>query len=270
MNKKKIFTLGMLAVMAVFAATTVSADTKEDNQGGWQGKGGAPRMDGGPRMGGKEMGMKDGMGIKGAKPAVLGKVMSISGNTLTVASRGFGKGTGTTTYSVDATNAAVFSVNATSTLSSIAVGDNVMIQGTLSGTNVTATSIRDMKAMGRGDGKGPIAFSGNGRPVVAGKVTAVSGSTITISNESNATYTVDATNAKIMKGRDTGVIGDVTVGDHVVVQGTVSGNSVVATTILDQKAPANDNQNENDQYGAPEHKGFLRSIKGFFGKMFGF
>ncbi len=272
MIQKKIFTLGLLAIMALFAATTVFADTNQTNQGGgpggWQGQG-APRMQGGPRM------MNGGPGGKGmmAKPAVVGKVESISGNTLTITSRGFGQNAATTTYSVDASHAIIFKANATSTLSSIATGDNVMVEGSVSGTNVTATTIRDgLGMMGRG-GVLPEGFSGNGQPVVAGNVTAISGSTITISNESNVTYTVDATNAKVMKGRDAGVIGDVAAGDHLVVQGTVNGSSISATTIFDQKVPTGNGDNSNgqgDKNGGQIHPGFFGAIRGFFGKLFGF
>ena len=44
-----------------------------------------------------------------------------------------------TTYTVDASNAEVTKNAATSSVSSIAVGDTVMVQGTISGTNITAT-----------------------------------------------------------------------------------------------------------------------------------
>ena len=56
-----------------------------------------------------------------------------------------------------------------------------------------------------------------------------------------STYTVDATNAKVMKSATSGVkpttatIADIQVGDTVMVQGTVSGTSVTATSIFDGK-----------------------------------
>ena len=109
-------------------------------------------------------------GMMGAhKPGVMGTVTAISGNTITVTSKQFsahqwgGSGTAqaspttqptptTITYTVDATNATVKKNAATSAVSSIAVGDMVMVQGTVSGTSVTATSIID--GMGRGMGNG--------------------------------------------------------------------------------------------------------------------
>ena len=168
--------------------------------------------------------------------------------------------------------------NATSTLSSIAIGDTVVVQGTVSGTNVTATTIRDGVMMrtpgaGMGMGRGNYASStspitGNGEPVVAGKVTSINGTTLAITNASNVSYTVDASNAKIVKGGTTGTatISNIAVGDQVVVQGTVSGSSVTATSVIDQvgggaNAPPN---------GAPGAKGFFGSIGSFFSHLFGF
>jgi len=82
------------------------------------------------------------------RPAVMGIVSAISGNTLTVSGKqGFGSTATTTTYTVDATNAKITKNNTTGTIASIAVGDTVMVQGTISGTNVTATIIRDGKML---------------------------------------------------------------------------------------------------------------------------
>ena len=95
------------------------------------------------------------MGSDSVRPGVTGTVSAISGTTLTVTSkkmeRGMNKaGTSTpaasVTYTVDASNATVTKNNTTSTLSAIAVGDTIMVQGTVSGTNVTATTIRDLPA----------------------------------------------------------------------------------------------------------------------------
>lgn len=73
-------------------------------------------------------------------------------------------------------------------------------------------------------------------PGVMGHVTAISGSTITLSGTNNTTYTIDASAAKIVKNRNT-IIGitDIKVGDTIMVQGTVTGTTVVATTVFDGK-----------------------------------
>ena len=59
---------------------------------------------------------------------------------------------------------------------------------------------------------------------------------MTVTNKSNVTYTVDATNAKIVQGQNTIAVSNVAVGDSVVVQGTVNGNSITASSVIDQKA----------------------------------
>ena len=122
-------------------------------------------------------GMMGGFARGGAtmpSPAVVGTVASISGMTLTVNSRTINSRTGrmwhatttptvtpvtTTTYMVDATSATVTKAGAASTISAIAVGDLVMVQGTVSGTNVVATKINDSQLMDRGEkvpGKKPM------------------------------------------------------------------------------------------------------------------
>ena len=79
--------------------------------------------------------------------AVVGTVSAVSGNSITIsgrtwAGRGEDSGTGTT-YTVDASGATVTKNNSASTVSAITVGDTIAVQGTISGTNVTAKSIKD-------------------------------------------------------------------------------------------------------------------------------
>lgn len=80
-------------------------------------------------------------GVK-PKPAVIGKVTSITGNTIVIQSQ---KGNATSTnqlsFTVDATNALVKKGNATSTLADIKIGDSVFVEGTINGTQVTARVI---------------------------------------------------------------------------------------------------------------------------------
>jgi len=78
---------------------------------------------------------------------VHGTVSAMNGTTLTVVATDPQSGT-SSTYTVDAANAQLLkgdgsSKPSTSTLSSVAVGDNVVIDGSLSGTNVTAKMIID-------------------------------------------------------------------------------------------------------------------------------
>jgi hypothetical protein len=172
----------------------------------------------------------------------------------------------------------------------------VMVQGTVSGTNVTATVIRDgmMGMMGRPgmsttspqgrfgyNGKNfgrptstPSAspIQGNGEPVVAGSITVINGSTLTVTNASNVTYTIDASNATIVKSGITSTIANIAVGDNIIAQGTVNGTSVTATSIIDQ---GNGNRG-NAPTGTPPiapHGGlpnFFGAIGNFFKHIFGF
>ena len=194
-------------------------------------------------------------------PGVFGTVSTISGDTLTVTSKGrFGPGMATSTtpatpivYTVDATNATVMKNGTSSTLSAIATGDTVMVQGTISGTNVTATKINDGVVpgamMGRGGMRGGFGkngtstmwsasttagFQGNGEPVIGGAVAGISGTTLTVTNASNVTYTIDAASSTIIKNGTSTAFSNIAVGDNVIVQGTVNGTSVTASSVIDQ------------------------------------
>ncbi len=113
-------------------------------------------------------------------PGVFGKVLSISGNTLTISGHS-APNTATTTFTVDATNAKVVKggmgmmggdmhgmpgmkgmatgtppAQTTIPLSDIKVNDSVLVTGTVSGTNVVAKMIIDgiMPSMMMGAGHG--------------------------------------------------------------------------------------------------------------------
>lgn len=75
---------------------------------------------------------------------IRGVVTAVNGFALTVDGRG-ATSTATTTYSVDATNAKIFKDRATSTVSSIFVGDKVLVRGAVNETSVEATIIYDGK-----------------------------------------------------------------------------------------------------------------------------
>jgi hypothetical protein len=258
-NKKYVSVFAILAsfLILVAAAPAFAQTTLPTNSGNsaWQG-----------HMRGRIGGMM--------KPGVFGTVASVSGNIVTVnGKQGFGASATSTTYTVDATNATVTKNGTAGNLSSIVAGDTIMAQGTLTGTNLVATTIRDGQVGMRGGPNGnksgtqptsPLAspIAGNGQPVIAGSVSAINGSSLTVTNKSNVTYTVDASNAKIVQGQTTISISGLTVGDLVVVQGTVNGNNVTASSVIDQKAPTTTS--------TPAHKGFFGSIGSFFSHIFGF
>lgn len=162
-------------------------------------------------------------------PGVFGTITAINGSTVTVESKGFGPNATATTYTVDASGATVTKDGAAGSVSSLAVGDTIMAQGTVSGTDVTATKILDGKmGPGMGGGRG-----GRGMgPGVMGTVSAVNGNTLTVTGKNGTTYTVDASSAKVSK-METLSVSDIKVGDTVGVQGQVSGSAVTAKQIMD-------------------------------------
>jgi len=94
---------------------------------------------------------------------VLGKVSAINGDILTVTSQRKTTASSTAmspvTFTVDATNAKVYKGSASTTvsISSVLVGDRVLIQGTVNDTSITATVVRDgLPMMGAMKGRKPM------------------------------------------------------------------------------------------------------------------
>ena len=265
----------ILMATAVVGSLLVAVPAFAQGMGGW-GRQGEMRQQG---MGGM---IRPGMGVAGL-------VSSLNGNTIMVDSAR--RGMATTTYAVDASNATIFKNNATSTVSSILTGDRVIVSGTINGTNVTAKVIRDglgrigqgfgMGGRGGKDGKRGVPsgnqgamggavggamqnLQGNGQPVVGGNVTSVNGSTFSITNASNATFSIDATNANIVKSGATSTASNIQVGDSVMVQGTINGSSVTANTVIDK------GQTFAPSGNTTPRKGFFGGISNFVHKIFGF
>jgi hypothetical protein len=280
---------GIVASLAIavpaFAETSASEGATVTQKAAWVGVGG---MHGG----------------ENEKPGITGTVSAISGSTLTVTSKGMvraepmHKASGTIatppasalagiTYTVNASNATVYKNGATSTIASVATGDTVMVQGTVSGTTVTATVVRDGVGgtlgqpgtpSGKGDGRGSTStlptsiIKGNGEPIIGGNITAINGTTLTVTNASNVTYTVDASSATIVKGNATSSIANVATGDSVVVQGTVNGTSITASSVIDQGTKTQNASSTNDASASHGNfvSGIFGAIGGFFSHLFGF
>jgi hypothetical protein len=172
----------------------------------------------------------------GTPPAATGNVTAVSGNTITVTDKRTG-----TSYTVDATNTTIQKFTppasgtnpttkptpATINVSGILVGDNVTVQGTVSGTNIAATKITDGMMMGRGGFKGPAGSRG-----ATGTVSAVNGNTITLTGKNGTTYTIDSSSAKVKKVSDSSV-SNIAVGDQLTVSGSTSGTTITAANIVD-------------------------------------
>lgn len=261
LNKKSIVSVGVLAAVAAFASAVpafaeegglkagIRADIRSDIR--------------------KEV-RKDVM--QAMRPDVVGKVTAVSGSTITVSGRSLsGAASSTSTFSVDASGATILRGNATSTVGNIKVGDPVIIQGVVTGTNVVAKVVRFAELRNGSEkddkGKNKDKIVGDGNPVVAGVVSAISGNTVSITASNSIVYSVDATNAKVqVKGVASSTVSNIAVGDKVVAQGVITGNSVVATSIFDQGQPSGDNKGR----GNDAKPGFIKKVGGWFKNLFGF
>lgn len=205
-------------------------------------------------------------------PGTVGKVTAVSGTTLTITSQPDPRTKTTKTFTVDATAATVMKSSGTGTIADITVGSVVLVEGTVSGSTITATMIRvsDMSFE-----HGEFAnIKSNGQPVIEGKITAISDTTITVSSAAPANstggstaaavvYTVDASKATIAKaGVSAATVTNLSVGDMVIIQGAVNGSAVVAATIIDHPM-----QTGGD--GENRGPGFFHAIGNFFSRIFG-
>lgn len=260
-NKKYIYpSLALIAVMTIMVASPSFASAAGNTSSG------GANIQRGDMQG---FGRKEGM-----RPGIFGTVTAVNGNTITISSKipqktGSTVNATTTTYTVDASNAKITKNNTTGTISSIAVNDIIIVEGTISGTNVTATAIRDgfiRNGVMNNMASSPI--TGNGQPVIEGTISAINGSTLNVTNNSNVSYTVDVTNAKLAQGPNTITVSGLATGDQVLIQGTFTGNSVTASSVIVQKAAAATAASSTTT--ETPRKGFFASIGSFFSHLFGF
>ncbi len=120
------------------------------------------------------------------------------------------------------------------------IAGTAALQTHAAGTSTaTTTAVAQSQAQGFGPGMRGM------RPAAQGKVTAVSGTQITVADQKSGTsFTVDASAAIIQKftatvsgqaptAPKTITVSDIVVGDTVGVQGTVTGKTIKATSIMD-------------------------------------
>jgi hypothetical protein len=195
------------------------------------------------------------------QPGVSGTITAIDGTNITIT------GKDSTVYVVDTASAKyvkitdpVVTTTATAgterpkptvtdiTLADLKVGDTLMVRGSVSGTQVTATEVT-VGTFTRGAGGIGGHMGGNHdhapdgtartKPAAAGIIQTVDGNTVTVKDRNNTVYTVDASSAKILKDSGTrgtapiaGTVADLTVGNMLMAQGTVNGTTVIATEIM--------------------------------------
>jgi hypothetical protein len=328
MQKKYFLLAGTLALALLIAKTTYAADNQGDNsqidnrQG--QIKQGGPGQMGSSQGQGGEQGQggdqKQGNQNKNGNEMISGKVTEVDDDTITITGKkGFGgkEETASTTYTIDASNAKVSnmtnSANNKTTVSSnsvsdIAIGDRIIVEGKVSGTTITATSIiigvqingnntgdqhngKNASSSPRGDFKN---FN------YSGEITAIDDETISLStknsgkdnNSDTTSYSVDTSNAKITSGQgdsqETLSVSDLSVGDTIGVTGTASDNTITATAITkieksssSSQETKNNGNDKSDRNGDRRHasssqgnetNGFFQNIfshfKNFFKKIF--
>ncbi len=190
-------------------------------------------------------------------PGVLGTVTAIGTTTLTVQAGKEG-----TLYTVNTVDATIkMPGKGDSSFSDISVGDTILVQGDISGTTIDATMIVNAKTP-----KGTrIQKNLSG---IAGTVTVVSGTTLTVKGKNDITYTVDADSARVRHdGDEDSTLSDITVGDTVIVQGTVDKTSVDASVIITVDAETKAELKQDLK--AQGKSGFFHKIGIFFKSFFG-
>jgi len=117
------------------------------------------------------------------RKSVTGIVASVSGMTIMLTA----KNASSTVYSVDATNAKlVRRYGASMQITDIQTGDMLQVQGTVTGTSVTASAVRDLSLQQR-----------NGSFV--GTITAINGSSFTLNSKARGDQTINLTSTTVYR-----------------------------------------------------------------------
>jgi len=255
----KIFVI----ITLLFSSTVIYATSSTNGNGGPQNGGGMMQGQSGPQQNGQGQPQN----MNNQKPMIMGTVTDIDDDTITIESIKMGgpksedSSDETVTYTVDASDTTVYEDQKEASLSDIDEGDKIMVEGTISGTKITATKIHI------DDLKGSAGITdGTGEPVVMGTVTDIGedDETIEIENNGDTIYTVDLSDATILKDGEEIDISDIEEDDVVLVQGEADGSEITASTVTIQ---VNDNSTKNQN---TQKIGFFQRIGNFFSKLFGF
>lgn len=189
---------------------------------------------------------------------IMGTVTAIDGTTIKLhAVRGDAN------YTVDASNATYRKGDILLALSSIKVGAMLFVQGAINENSIVASAIVDAK------GGMPIPpVKGKHQPGIVGTVTEAEKAGFKVQTRDGAIYMVNAFNAKIWKNKTVASVGDIAVGDTVVVVGTITDMNIAATSVATVSLPSHDN-NENVHMNNGVRVGFFHRIGLFFRSMFG-
>jgi Domain of unknown function (DUF5666) len=151
---------------------------------------------------------------------ISGTLTNISGTTLTVTA----SGTSLSVYTVDASNVKKVDrrYGASTDLSALQTGDTLSVRGVINGTNVTASTIRDISLQAR---KGTFVGTVSG---------AVNGSSFAIQSKDRGSQTINTTSSTIFKEGSAGSsLADIAVGQTVTVSGVWdrTNSNVTATRV---------------------------------------
>ncbi len=148
---------------------------------------------------------------------VTGTMASASGTTITLT------GSNGTSYSVDASGAKFLrKYGSTMAITDIQTGDTLNVQGAVSGTNITATSIRDMSQQQKN-----ASFSGS--------VSSVNGGSFVLASKNRGAQTVNTDSSTTFKelGQTSVSMSNITTGENVDVSGVWDSTaSTVAASVV--------------------------------------
>ena len=198
----------------------------------------------------------------GARRGARGTVTKLDGSDITVQTTDQSGSTSTTV--VRTSNNTTYTQSASGSIGDLKAGDNIVVTGNSSNGSVVATSIRDMGSMtfgrggsrngGNGNGGPPTDFSGappnfSGAPPnngnfpggapepgqagnsTAGKITAIDGSTVTVSSFNGDAVTVTTDGSTTYTVTKSASLADIKVGDTITAAGETSNGVVTATAI---------------------------------------
>lgn len=162
------------------------------------------------------------------KGVVMGKITAINGSTLTVtsttpASASSKPSVTTKTYTINAAAATIVIDGETSTLSKLAVGNQILVKGTASSSDSTQITAQIIHSQSE-------AFLNRTHYRLIGKITAVSGNTLTVLDDNGTSYTVNSTDAKVTINGTDSTVSKLAVGDTIMVGGFAKEGSTTTIT----------------------------------------
>lgn len=189
------------------------------------------------------------------KGVVMGKITATSGSTLTVTSTtptstSSKPATTTKTYTINAATATIVIDGETSTLSKLAVGNQILIKGTASSSDSTQITAQIIHSQSE-------AFLNRTHYQLIGKITAVSGNTLTVLDDNGTSYTVNSTDAKVTINGTDSTVSKLEVGDTIMVGGfakegattTITARNIFKGTLKVDKSTLQKSEN-NGKNGA--------------------